>query len=318
MNRRTIVILVAVLVVLMGIRWMQQRSRESSLAEPDRVQLLSDFSFDEVSRVELRGPDSGALVLERKGAGWVVASRYGHPAQQGKVDELATELAALTGQFRSEREDVLPDYGLADSTAVSLKLFASSGEEVVHLLLGSAQPRGGGLFLCRAGSSAVYASPSRLLGTLGLWGDAREPDVRGFLDMTLWSWDKVDIEAFTLITPADRLAFVKAETDTLTGEASWTLDGALAKTSAVDQVLTTLMNLRGRDLLDPGVDHGLAEASRRVDLALAGGLRVNLLLGEGEGEDGDVPIQVQGDESVFSLYSTYPDRIFKNRDEFEN
>ncbi len=316
MNRRTIIILVAVLVVLMGLRWMQQRSHESSLAEPDRVVLLSDFSFDEVSRVELRGPIAGEMVLERKGAGWVVASRYGHPAQQGKVDELAAELAALTGQFRSDREDVLPDYGLADTTAVSLKLIAASGEELEHLLLGSTQPRGGGLFLCRAGSSTVYASPSRLLGTFNLWGDAREPDARGFLDMTLWSWDMVDIEAFTLISPEDRLAFVKAETDTLTGELSWTLDGAPAKTAAVDQVLSTLMNLRGRDLLDPTIDHGLADAARRVDLSLEGDLRVSLLVGEGEGENGDVPIQVLGSDSVYSLYSTYPDRIFKGRDEF--
>jgi len=317
MKRRNQIVLLVVLVALVGIRWMQHRSHESSLAEPDRETLLPGFSMDSLSRVELRGPASDALVLERKGEGWVVASRFDHPAKSSKIDELAGELEGLTGQFRSDREDVLPDYGLADTTAVSLELYSDTGEQKEHLLLGSAQPRGGGLFLCRAGSNRVYASQSRLLSTFGLWGDKRSPDARGFLDMTLWSWDKTKVESFALITPDGRLEFTKAAPDTTTGQAPWLLDGTAVKSDVVDQVLTTLMNLKGRDLLDPGEDHGLAEASRRVEIRLEGGESKTLLVGESEEEEkGDVPIRVEGSNFAYALYSSYPNRIFKKREDF--
>ena len=250
MNRRTIIILVVLLVALAGLRYIQQRSHESSLAAPDRVALLPNFTMDDISRVELRGPRTGELILERSGTVWKIPSSYGHLAQQKKIDELAAELTSLSGQFRSDRADVLPDYGLADTTAVSLKLFGASGEESAHLLLGSTQIRGG-LFLCEAGSNTVYASGSNLLGIFNLWGDTREPDARDFLDMKLWSWDKAKVESFTLATPEERMAFTRAAPDTLTGESAWLLDGAPARKSTVDQVLSTLMNLRGKDLLDP-------------------------------------------------------------------
>ncbi|MBC8366656.1 DUF4340 domain-containing protein [bacterium] len=315
MNRRTIIILVVLLVALAGLRFMQQRSHDNSLAQPDRVVLLPEFSMDDISRVELRGPISGELILERSGSEWKIPSSYGHLAKQAKVDELAAELVSLTGQFRSDREDVLADYGLADTTAVSLKLISTTGEESANLLLGSTQSRGG-LFLCEAGSNTVYASGSNLLGIFNLWGDAREPDARGFLDMTLWTWDAAQVESFDLIHSGNGMTFTRAAPDTLTGESVWLVDGLPAKTTVVDQVLTTLMNLKGKDLLNPRENHGMADAMRNAKIRLANGEEFSLWVGNGEGENGDVPIQVAGQGAVYALYSSYPDRIFKPKDEF--
>jgi hypothetical protein len=315
MNRRTIIILVVLLVALAGLRYMQQRSHDNSLAEPDRVALLPDFNMDDISRVELCGPHSGELILERKAEKWVVPSSYGHLAQQKKMDELAGELVSLSGQFRSDREDVLSDYGLADTTAVSLKLFSTTGEESSHLLLGNTQSQGG-LFLCEAGSNTVYASPSNLLGIFNLWGDTREPDARGFLDMTLWTWDAAQVESFDLIHSGTGMTFTRAAPDTLTGEAAWLVDGAAAKTTVVDQVLSTLQNLRGNDLLNPREDHGMGDARQNAKIRLVSGEEFNLWVGQGEDENADVPIQVGGQSVVYTLYSSYPDRIFKPKDEF--
>jgi hypothetical protein len=294
---------------------MQQRTHKISLAEPDRVELLPNFTMDLISRIELRGPVSGELMLERKGGRWIIPSSYGHLAKSDKVDELALELEALSGQFRSEREDVLADYGLADTTAVSMKLISHSGEELAHLHLGSSLSRGG-LFLCRAGSSKVYSSQSGLLRIFNLWGDAREPDARGFLDMTLWTWDPAQVESFTVVSADDRMVFNLTESDTLSGEASWLIDGVPANKTAVDQVLGTLKNLKGKDLLDPAVDHGFSEGNRHLEISLIEGEAYTLLFGQGDGEDGDVPFKLKDGAAIYALYSSYPDRIFKARAEF--
>ncbi len=187
---------------------------------------------------------------------------------------------------------------------------------MAHLLLGSSPPRGDGLFLCRAGSSEVYASQSGLLRIFNLWGDAREPDARGFLDMTLWAWDAAQVESFALLNAGDRMVFSRAAADTISSEVTWLIDGAPANKSAIDQVLSTLKNLKGKDLLDPAEDHGFADPSRRVEIVLIGGETHTLIFGEGEGESGDVPFKLQGEMAIYALYSSYPDRIFKAREDF--
>jgi len=83
-------------------------------------------------------------------------------------------------------------------------------------------------------------------------------------------------------------------------------------------VVTTLANLQGRDLLDPAEDPGLGEASRRVEIMLGGGETKVIRFGDNPEGGGDVPFKVDDSDYAYTLFSSYPDRIFKKREEFLN
>lgn len=319
MKSRKWIILVALLLALGLVRVLQQRSYESSLQSASMEMLAAGLSLDESSRLEIVGPESSALVLARKDADWFVESSYGHPVQAGKLESIFSELLSLQGEFRSSSEEVLTDYQLKDEEALHLKVFARDGGEALHLLIGSSLPGGSGFFLRRAGEINVYASHGRLLGQLGLWGDKREPEDRGFLDLSVLSLDAGSIEGVLLVDGDSELRLSKEYSVPKEGEVldldafTWKLGSAEADRGKVESLTSALAALRASGVLDPSGDHGF---SRRVEVSLPGGETQVILFGKALDSGEGTPVKLEGKDAVFRVYAGMEDRLFKGREEF--
>jgi len=314
MSRKTLIALVVILVLLLAVWIVQKTAHRRSLEAPPQVVLSTGLAAADIGRVEIAGPGVEPLVLDRSAGRWQVASSFSHPADGRKIDELTAELAALRGEFRSDEAGVLADYLLDEEQAIRLSLFDRSGTETETLLLGKSLERGIGLFLRRQAETAVYASGSRLLSVLGIWGESREPQVRGFLDLKVLELQLEQVAGFTLEDGDARMVFQRVEAEEEGAPVGWTLDGSPAEAGAVEGALRALTGLRGKGVLDPDLPHGFLETGRRVELRLDDGSHRRLEFGASDAEG--QALRVEGELPVFQVNANLAERVFKPAGEF--
>ena len=112
MKSKTLTILVAVLVVLAALKYMQTVRHRASLRQTGLESLVADLPATDMGRLVITGPSGKDVVLARSGSDWVLESSFGHPASASNIERLLGSLSGLKGEFRSDKEEVLADYGL--------------------------------------------------------------------------------------------------------------------------------------------------------------------------------------------------------------
>jgi hypothetical protein len=322
MKMRPLFILGAVLLVLVGLKFVQKSSHESTLAESGFTELFPAIATGEIGRLVIDGPGPGTIELLRSGEAWRVETSHGHPAADDKLERLLGELVGLKGEFRSDRESVLADYALDDKRAVHLTAYDLSGKELGHLLLGERLTGAAGFFAMKAGEKKAYAASGNLLGDIGVWGESRDPAARSFLDLKVFTVDRQQVDAIPLTDGGKTLELTKAfdaPADTSAAGRSqyrWLAGKKELDRAKTDGVLGALANLQAQDVLDPAVDHGFTEAGRAVELRLADGSRRRLEFGRPiSAPEAGIALRVSGGNAVYLVYEKLPERIFKTRDE---
>ncbi len=322
MKTRPLFILVAILIVLIGLRYVQKSSHESTLAESGFATLFPAVATGEIGRLVIDGPGPGAIELLRGGDVWRVETSHGHPAAGDKMERLLGELVGLKGEFRSDRESVLADYALDDKRAVHLKAYDLSGKELGHLLLGERLTGAAGFFAMKAGEKSAYAASGNLIGDIGVWGETRDPVAKTFLDLKAFTVDRQQVDAITLTTGDKRLELAKAfAAPADTGAAGrsqyrWLAGQRELDRAKADGVLGALASIQAQNVLDPAAEHGFAGARRAVELKLADGSTRRLEFGGPvSAPEAGVALRVSGGGAVYLVYENLPERIFKTRDE---
>lgn len=323
MKTRPLFVLAVLLLLLAGLKFMQSRRHDERVGRSGLEQLFPEVATDRVGKLVITGPAGTELLLQRSGADWRVESRYGHPAANDKVEGLLGELTGLLGEYRSDDEAVLVDYSLNEGSALHLRAYDLAGVELGHLLLGGRRTGAAGFFARRDGEQKAYAARGGLLGSLGVWGEEREPKAKTFLDLKAFEVDRQQVDRIHVMNEADRLELVKAfappPPDTLAvdrGDYEWRAGDTALDKAKVDGVLGALASVWARDLLDPAADYGFNEASRRAELHLADGSSAVLEFGATVNEpEAGVAMRVYGDKAVYLVYDRLPERIFKSREE---
>lgn len=336
---KLLVILAVAVVVLGGISFLQKSSHERRTSRPTQAVLLDGAWTDQdLARITLGyGAEAEAVVLERTPEGWSIPTAWHAAASVQKVQALLSTLGGLAGEFRSDRESVLADYGLTPEGSVTIRARDAAGAEVLALDVGAQAPGHQGQFVRRPGESAVYVSGANVLGALGLYGGPARPQDRHFLELQAVQEDKTEVDAIVLedehgartlakvfaAVPAaagDTTAAAAApEVDRLTWE--WELAApsreALLKTKA-DGVLGAATSLRAVDVADPAADpaaYGLDAPSRRAVLRFADGRELVLAFGAERPAEDDRPAGVWmrvGDRPTVWVVSTYAvNNLFK-------
>ncbi|MBM4116854.1 DUF4340 domain-containing protein [bacterium] len=322
MKTRPLFILGAVLLVLIGLKFVQRSSHESKLSQPSFEVLFPAVATGDIGRLVIDGPGAGKIELTRSGMDWRVDTSYGHPAAADKLERLLGGLVGLRGEFRSDRESVLADYALDEKRAVHLIAYDLGGKELGHLLLGERLSGAAGCFAMKAGEKRAYAAGGNLLGDIGVWGENREPSPRGLLDLGVFSVDRQQVNgvalsdgdktltlAKTFDAPADTSAAGRAQYRWLAGKKE--LDRA-----KTDALLGALASIRATDVLDPAAEHGFAAARRGVELSLADGSTRRLEFGAPiTAPEAGIPLRVGGAGNVYLVYDKLPERVFKSRED---
>ena len=195
MKRNNLIILAVIVVALAAISLLQKTShRRATSGSPTDQVLTADFDAENLRRVELGfGGGERAVVLENLPDGWVVGTAWNHPANEPRIDKLLRDLASLQGEFRSESEVVLADYGFSDSTTVTVSAFGADPQPIFSLEIGKKPERSVGNFVKRPGSNAVYLTRTSVLSAIGLYGGPGVPENKHFLELDARKVERHDV-----------------------------------------------------------------------------------------------------------------------------
>ncbi len=339
-NSRNLVILVVVLVVLGGINLLQRTAHHKDTSRAATEVLVQDnFKADDLDRITLGwGPDQVVVDLVKNPDGWVVASSWQNKATESRIDGLLKAVNGLSGEFRSDKAEVIGDYGLADSTAVHMRFYQHENP-VISLEVGNRSQGQQGNFVRKTGDNTVYLSTVNLLSPLGIYSGPEMPKDRQFLDLQAVKEDRLAVNSITLHDGKHTLEmqkiFAMVAPDSTAPEGSqpqanrssweWKLvkprQASLAKTKA-DGVLGTTVNIRATDVSDPGVEssvYGLDKPTRTATLAMADGSTIVLEFGAQRPTEGDHPagtwMRVKGQNTVWVVADYVTNNIFKSVDD---
>lgn len=335
MSRKTLVILAAVVVALVGISVLQSLGHRRATSRDAAVVLAAgEFRADDLSRIVLgRGAEPEAVVLASGPDGWRVTSAWNARANRERIDALLKSLSGLSGEFRSSRREVLPDYGLAADAAVTVRAFGKDGREVLSLEVGNRPEGAGGNFVKLPGKDDVYLCSEGILAQLGIYGAPETPRPRMFLDLLAVQEDRVAVDAIRLRDKDGAREMVKVFASPVPagGDSAavanaratweWKTGGGnarvLAKTK-VDPVLNALVSVHANDLDDPAAPpaaYGLDNPTREATLVMGDGRQVVLEFGGDRPAAGEKPggtwMRVRGQPEVWVVTEYMLKNVFK-------
>ena len=334
MSRKTLAILAAVVVALVAISIAQSLGhRRATSREATAVLVAAELKADDLSRIVLgRGAEPEAVVLEAGPDGWRVASLWNARANRERIDALLKAVSGLSGEFRSDRREVLPDYGLAADAAVTVRAFGKYGKEVLSLEVGNRPEGAGGNFVKLPGRDEVYLCATGVLSHLGIYGAPETPRPRMFLDLFAVQEDRAGVDAIRLHDKDGDRAFEKVFAGAPAGGDSaavaaaratweWKTGGGPARSLAkakVDPVLNALVSVHANDLDDPAAPaatYGLDAPTRTATLVMAEGRQVVLEFGADRAAAGDRPggtwMRVRGRPEVWVVTEYMLKNVFK-------
>lgn len=338
---RNLVLLAVVLVVLLGISWLQRSSHERSTTASNETKVIdAELDMNNLSRITVAyGLDGDVVELLSTPTGWIVGSAYNAKANDQRIETLLRNLSGLAGEFRSDSPDVIADYGLDADHSVRIRAFGPGGGEVAAVDVGNSPERLPGNFIKSPDSPAVYLTGASVLSHLGLYDGPARPKSTHFADMQAVQEDRKAIDRIVLVDEGRRLELVKefavnepAPDDTtgaeptldrLTWEWKAASDGnrALAKTK-VDAVQNALVKVRAVDVDDPSVEleqYGLQPPQKTATLVMEDGSERVFEFGHSRVAEGDHPagtwMQVQGEPTIWVVTDYAVNNAFKSVDD---
>jgi hypothetical protein len=337
LKTKNLVILAVVLVVLAGINFMQKSShKKATSGSAVEVVLAGEFQKENLGRITLGfGPDKEAVVMSTSPAGWLIDTAFGSAANGERIDTMLRSLSNLAGEYRSDKESVLDQYGLDEAGSVKIRAYDKSGAEVLAVDVGKTPERFPGQFVRLPGSNKVFLSQKSVLGSLGVYGPPALPTSKYFLDLQAVKEDRLEVDRIVLRDGDGTVDLVKEfamnpvpegspqgtepTIDRMTWEWKLNQDGgaALAKTK-VDGVLGAVVSIRAGDVADPGVadaDYGLDAPVRTATIYLQDGTERVLEFGASRPAEGTVTagtyMKVQGEPTVWVVTEYTTRNIFK-------
>ncbi len=340
---KNLIILGAVLLILFGISMLQKAKHEKATSSSATALLFDgELNAENIGRVSIGyGTGDDTVVLVNGPDGWIVESYFNTQANQQRVDSLLRGFSNLAGEFRSDNQSVLGDYGLLDDQAITVRGRDLSGTEVFAVKLGQSPEGFAGNFMRLADSNKVYLSQAGMLSHMGIYGDPEKPKNQHFLELQVVQENSQDIDWMTIVDGEQILVFSKqfslvepaegaaegteATTDRTTWE--WLLDGKvateLAKTK-IDGVLNSGVRIRANDVADPAVSaeqYGLDNPSRKLTLNRHDGSQLVLEFGSSrEASDGVTAgtyMRTSNDTSIWLVTEYTTKNIFKSLDELK-
>ncbi|MEZ4386770.1 MAG: DUF4340 domain-containing protein [Candidatus Krumholzibacteriia bacterium] len=336
LNRKNLIIVAVVLVALVAVSALQSTRHEAATGQASSQTLIEgDWTRTNLDRVTVGfGQDNEVVVLTAGDPDWRVASAWNARADANKIDTLLRTLSGLRGEFRSDSQDVLGDYGFADSTSIRIRGYADGGAEVFAIDVGNKPAGGRGNFVRRQGSDEVFLSTADVLGNLGLWSGPERPQSRHFLDLVAYRGDREAVDALRLegdesLVLRKQYSMVEPAPDDTTGAGpqpdfkqwEWRLgDGTPVQKTKADGILGTAVNLRAQDVVDPAPGlafYGLDPAKRTLTIEPREGDPVVIRFGLERPAEGKAPgglyAQVGDDPTIWVVGTYNANNLFKAR-----
>lgn len=221
MNKKTILVITGVLLVLVGLVVVKSfRSRRpQSLIDEYRLTVIvpEDFMVSQVSGFKLfrGGQEEEKVEIARAQKKWRVLSRFSAPGDKKKIEAFLKKIKSIKGELRAGEEEALVDYRLDKDTGLHLVL-EQGKKSPVHLIIGKTLGWKD-QFIRRDGESAVYLIHTNLARDMEVYGKD-EPKSTVWLDKAILKIDEEEIVEVALRWPDKELRFAKEEVEKDTAE----------------------------------------------------------------------------------------------------
>ncbi|MCP4633123.1 MAG: DUF4340 domain-containing protein [candidate division Zixibacteria bacterium] len=201
MKSKNIVILAIIFAVLIVLYIIQNVSTNRMAVTESTVSIVEGLNSEDIGEIRVYRPGkiNSGLHLVKSDNDWHVKSRYNAPAKVNETDKLIGELSNLRGEVRGKNQELVSDFGLADSEAVILDITGNTGEPLSTLLLGKQGPDYRGCFIKKKDSPMIYFTSNDLTGSFGLSTDDSEPDSKKWVELKMIEFAKEELQKIKII-----------------------------------------------------------------------------------------------------------------------
>jgi len=307
MNKKNIHILLVVFAVLVGGIFFRQQQVQRGVVTEDNVAL--DFSFDSerTAKIIMSRGGKAELTAVKNSKGWVLPDLWNAMADSEKVDSFLKGFAAVRGELRAEDETLLPDFGIADDSALAIQLVDDNGAVLADLKAGTKRAGASAVFMRRAGSSAVFLADLDLFRMLGIY----DAEIKAPLQPRFWA----DLEPLKFrssdLTSVKGRRFKDGKpiaTMQLIKEAGENKPWAFANTynlfsidsAKVDTYVRALSMIRASGIVDPAGSYGFETPALQLKIQTTEKL-MTLTLGQESADQKSRYLRVEGEDSVYEV-----------------
>jgi len=230
--KTTIILFAAFLILLAFILLFEFKGK----GEKDEEEKLVALSSDEVSKIIFKKPEETiTFEIDEKGE-WLIREPLEAQADKYEVNRLAEDFSDL----RIERvvEEMSEDPGKYEIPQKEISLYFKDKEQPVKILVGMENPLDNTFFAKREDEERVVLVPSHL---------------KSLLEKKIFDFRKKDIFNFETDSVKNiRLRAKKIQWEATRKEEEWFLTkpaGALAKSSQINDILSSLSNLKAKEFI---------------------------------------------------------------------
>jgi len=343
MKKSTVIAIVVVIVGLAAVATIQKILQNRRMAAPEEhfVKILpKDMRAADIHKIDIhRGEKKeDAVVVERKGDGWIVASKFNSKGDEKNITDLLSDIKKLTGEVRTKKASLHEDFEITDEKAVHIALYDRKGKLYRDLLLGKKGDRYSEGFVRLAKSNEVYLADKNLLSNLGVYGEDDEPDAKKWLDLKIIDEDKEKLAKVELEMPGKQVVLEKKEKkkeeeekpeeeeerpgepeekDEEKKEYEWVLTKPetdfKVKDSGITSLLSSISSFSGEDVADPAKTdaYGFDPASYTATITLDDDAAKTLLVGKKAEEDDKRYAKLKGEDTIYLLPNHKITGVFK-------
>lgn len=213
MKQKNLIVLLIILAALIGLVFVKKATKPEVPTTEESVDVIATAvnaaSVNEISLLLVSGKTAGSegvsegqaneaqdgqaagegdttqrgfVSLVKEGDKWKDMTQYGVYANETNVASALDMLDQLKGELRSNKANVLGDYGITEEQALNIKLKRTDGQ-IVHILVGTETAGYQDSFVRLQDSNAVYVVSGNLLATFGVRGEDKERT----LDTKIWA-----------------------------------------------------------------------------------------------------------------------------------
>jgi len=238
-NRKlTILGVIAALTVIWAIMQSRITNRPRSEITVPRY-LIEGLDPDRIASIVI-GTGKNQVILNRRGKGFIVASKDNYPAVNTELNQLINNcLDAQPGEFITDEPKNFKDLGVTEENArYVVKFFKADSSLLTGIIVGKLREKGRGTYIRRVDSNDVYISPKTP------WIKKRSLD---YIKQDLAAVKRQDIQSVTVSGP-NEIYTLDAADDGKTALLPDLPEGKKLKTSTANSVLTALTSLRFDDV----------------------------------------------------------------------
>jgi Domain of unknown function (DUF4340) len=244
--KTTLILLVAFAVLLAGVLLFESRSKARKETE-EKSKKIIDLASADVEKISLKN-ESGTMIFKKDDKGnWLIVEPLEAQADSGEVSRLAEEFSSLKYERLVEAEG--GDPAKYEIPKKEITLWYKGKPQPVKLLIGMENPLDNTLFAKREDDKRIVLLAGYLKSSL-------EKKTFDFRQKDIFNFEPENVGAI-------RLKAKDVSWQALKKEADWFLESpvrALAKKTAVEDVLRSLSNLRAKEFLSE--QKGEAEIAR--------------------------------------------------------